>query len=157
VIHPRAVVVVHGAAVLLLGLLLGLAAVVEEISGTQPLLWRAGHNALLLAGVWLLATAAVLPLLVLPARQVAALCWSLVVTAWAFATAILIQAITGVRALSPGATVPGTVGFVANIVTVGAGLLAGVLTLVGAWGALKADRTPRPLSVGPGMARPLPG
>jgi hypothetical protein len=139
VIPQRAVVIVHGAAVLLLGLLLGLAAVVEEISGTQPLLWRAGHNALVLAGVWLLATAAMLHLLVLSPRQVAALCWSLAVTAWAFATAILIQAITGVRALSPGANLPGTVGFVANIVTVGAGLFAGVLTLVGAWRAFRSE------------------
>jgi hypothetical protein len=145
-VRPRAIVVVHGAAVLLLGLLTGLAAVVEELSGVQPLLWRAGHNALLLAGVWLLATAAVLPLLVLPARQVVALCWSLVVTAWAFATAILVQALTGVRALSPGGSVPGAVAFIANIVTVGAGLLAGVLTLAGAWGALRKTDPPGTLA-----------
>lgn len=134
----RGLIIVHGAAVLLLGLLLGLAAVVEELAGTQPLMWRAAHNALLLAGVWLLATGAVLHLLILPARQVAALCWSLVITAYAFVTAILIQAITGTRALSPGGTFLGTVAFVANILTVGAGLFAGVLTLAGAWAALKS-------------------
>ena len=100
---------------LVLGLLLGLAAVVEELAGTQPLTWRAAHNALLLAGTWLLATGAVLHLLQLSARQVAALCWSLVVTVYAFATAILIQAITGTRALSPGGTLLNTVAYVANI------------------------------------------
>jgi hypothetical protein len=136
--NPRGLVLLHGAAALLLGLLLGPAAVVEELSGSQPLVWRAGHNALLLAGVWLLATAAVLPQLVLPARQLDVLCWLLVGTVYAFATAILIQAITGVRALSPG-TVATTVAYVANIVTVGAGILAGVLTLVGAWSALRKD------------------
>ena len=135
--NPRGLLLLHGAAVLLLGLLLGLPAVVEELADTHPTTWRAGHSALLLAGAWLLATAAVLPLLVLPARQVAALCWSLVVTAWAFATAIMIQAMTGVRALSPGGTLLNTVAYTANIVTVGAGILAGILTLAGATAAYK--------------------
>jgi len=141
--NPQSLVILHGAAVLLLGLLLGLAAVVEELAGTQPLTWRATHNALLLAGVWLLATGAVLHLLELSARQVAALCWSLVVTVYAFATAALIQAITGTRALSPGGTFLNTVAYVANIVTVGAGIFAGVLTLAGAWAALRSGEQPR--------------
>src|ERR1043166_4121350 len=93
--NERGLLLVHGAAVLLVGLLLGLAAVVEELAGTQPQRWRAGHAALLLAGVWLLAIAAVLPILVLSQRQKTALCWSLLVTVYAFTIAIVVQASTG--------------------------------------------------------------
>jgi hypothetical protein len=130
--NERGLILLHGAAVLLVGLLLGLAAVVEELAGTQPQTWRAAHAALLLAGVWLLAVAAVLPLLVLPPRQKIALCWSLLTTVYAFATAILVQASTGVRALAPTHSLASWVAFLANILTVGAGLFAGLLTLVGA-------------------------
>lgn len=131
---------VHGAAVLLLGLLLGLAAVVEELAGTQPQRWRAGHAALLLAGVWLLAVAAVLPLLVLSQRQKTALCWSLLVTAYAFTIAIVVQAATGVRALAPSSSAGSWIAYGANIITVGGGMFAGVLTLMGALGALKSEQ-----------------
>jgi len=136
----RGLLLAHGAAVLLLGLLLGLAAVVEELAGTQPQRWRAGHAALLLAGVWLLAIAAVLPMLVLSQRQKTALCWSLLVTVYAFTIAIVVQASAGVRALAPSSSVGSWIAYVANIITVGAGLFAGLLTLMGALGALKSDQ-----------------
>lgn len=138
--RERALITLHGAAVLFLGLLLGLAAVAEELAGTQPQAWRAAHSALLLAGVWLLATAAVLPQLVLPPRQKSALCWSLLVTAYAFTTALLVQASTGVRALAPSGTPASWVAFSANILTVLAGLLAGLLTLLGAVAALRSSQ-----------------
>lgn len=138
--NERGLILLHGAAVLLVGLLLGLAAVVEELAGTQPQTWRAAHAALLLAGVWLLATAAVLPLLVLPQHQKTALCWSLLATAYAFTTAILVQATTGVRALAPSHSLASWVAFVANIITVGGGLVAALLTLLGARAALKSGQ-----------------
>ena len=136
--NERGLILVHGAAVLLLGLLLGLAAVFEELAGTQPQRWRAGHGALLLAGVWLLAVAAVFPSLVLPHAQRRTLCWSLLVTVYAFTTAIVVQASTGIRMLSPAHSVAGWIGYAANIITVGAGLFAGILTLIGAVGALRS-------------------
>ena len=135
--NERGLLLVHGAAVTLLGLLLGLAAVVEELAGTQPTRWRAGHAALLLAGVWLLAIAAVLPVLVLTDRQKKALCWSLITTAYAFTIAIVVQAGTGFRALSPGPSALTSIAYAANIVTVAAGVFAGLLTLMGALGVLK--------------------
>jgi hypothetical protein len=137
--NERGLILAHGAAVLLLGLLLGLAAVVEELAGTQPQRWRAGHAALLLAGVWLLAVAAVFPLLALSQRQKTALCWSLLVTVYAFTIAIVVQASTGMRTLAPSHSLAGWTGYVANIITVGAGLFAGLLTLVGAVAARKGD------------------
>ncbi len=137
----RGLVIAHGAGLVLLGLGLGLAAVVEELAGSSPQTWRAAHNALLLAGVWLLAVGAVLPALVLSTERQAALSWSLLVTAWAFTTAILVQAVTGVRTLGPGDNLAGWIGFGANILTVGAGFFAALLTLIGAVAALRrSDR-----------------
>ena len=138
--NERGLIILHGAAEVLLGLLCGLAAVAEELARAQPQTWRAAHAALLLAGVWLLATGAVFPLLVLPPRQKSALCWSLLVTAYAFTTAVLIQGITGVRALSPNGTLLTSIAYRANIVTVGSGMLAALLTLLGAGAALKGGQ-----------------
>jgi hypothetical protein len=42
--------------------------------------------------------------------------------------------------LAPSSSVGGWIAYVANIVTVGAGLFAGLLTLMGALGALKSDQ-----------------
>jgi hypothetical protein len=135
--NGRALILLHGAALVFVGLLLGLAAVAEEATGTQPHAWRAAHNALLLAGVWLLAMAAALPLLVLTPPQQVALCWALLTTGYAFATAILVQATAGIRALGPDGSVAGWIAFLANIVTVVSGLFAGLLTLMGAAAAVR--------------------
>lgn len=136
---PRSVILVHGAALILVGLLLGLAAVVEELVGPRQA-WRAAHSALLVAGVWLLAIAAVWPLLVLPPGHRLALGWALLATVYAFTTAIVVQAATGVRALAPQGSWTSWVAYVANLVTVGAGFVAALLTLLGAVSALKSGR-----------------
>lgn len=136
--RERLLLVLHGAGILLLGFLSGVAAVVEELAGTQPTTWRAAHGALLLAGVWLLASAAVLPLLVLPPRQRRALAWALLVTGYAFTAAVLIQAITGVRALSPHGTLSSWIAYAANLITAAAAVLAALLTVQGAWAALRS-------------------
>lgn len=142
--RERSLLALHGAIVLLLGLLAGLPAVAEELAGVQPTTWRAGHGALLLAGVWLLATAALLPGLVLAPRQRKALTWSLIATAYAFTAAVLIQAITGVRALAPHGTASSWVAYVANLATVATGLLAALLTVLGAKAALSGKRNTAP-------------
>jgi hypothetical protein len=95
-------------------------------------------GALLLAGVWLLASAAVLPLLALPPRQRRALAWALLVTGYAFTAAVLIQAVTGVRALSPHGTVSSWIAYAANLITVASGVLAALLTFLGAGAALRS-------------------
>jgi len=129
--------ILHGAVLLLLGLLSGLPAVAEELAGVQPTIWRAAHGALLLAGVWLLASGPALPFLVLPPARKRVLCWSLVGTGYAFAAAVLIQAITGVRALSPHGTLSSWIAYLANLATVFTGLFAALLTLLGARAALR--------------------
>ena len=135
--HDRSLLTLHGATILLLGLLAGLPAVAEELANVQPTVWRAGHGALLLAGVWLLATGALLPTLHLPGRQRATLTWALLVAGYAFTTAVLVQAVTGVRALSPHGTISSLIAYLANLITVGAGLLAALLTALGAKAALR--------------------
>ena len=105
--------VFHGAVILLVGLACGLPAVIEVSSGSSRL-WKGGHSALLILGVWLFATAAILPLLDLPEREAAGLRIATPLMAYSFMTAVLIQAITGVRALGPDDSVLGMIAFVAQ-------------------------------------------
>jgi len=135
--NERGQLIFHGAAVLFVGLLCGLVAVAEEAAKSLPQVWRAAHSALLLAGVWLLTTGAIFPHLVLAPREKAGLIWSLLATAYGFTTAVTVQAATGVRAIGPGESPATVVAFAGNVVAVVGGLLAGLLTLAGAWAALK--------------------
>jgi hypothetical protein len=132
--------VLHGAIILLIGLLCGYLAVFEEVSRSGRT-WQAAHAALLLTGVWLIATAPVLPLLELPRRERTALLLSLTGGAYSFTTAVVIQAATGVRAISPDVSGISLVAFAANLLAVLGTFLAASLTILGAWNAL---RTPRP-------------
>jgi len=131
--------VLHGAIILLVGLLCGYAAVAEEVSRSGRT-WQAAHSALLLTGVWLIATAAVLPLLELPRRERTALLLSLTGGAYSFLTAVVIQAATGVRAISPEVSGISLVAFAANVLAVLGTILAASLTVLGAWNALRASR-----------------
>jgi hypothetical protein len=131
--------VLHGAIILLAGFLCGYAAVFEEVSRSGRT-WQAAHAALLLTGVWLIATAAVLPLLELPRRERTALIVSLIGGAYSFMAAVLIQAATGVRAISPDVPGIGRVAFAANLLAVPGTILAASLTILGAWNGLRASR-----------------
>jgi hypothetical protein len=131
-------IVFHGAVVLITGLVAGLLAI-TDIPGTAQS-WRAVHSALLMAAVWLIATAAVFPSLVLDAGSAMALRRSLVATAYAFTTTLVVQAASGVRGLEPGNSLPELVAFCGNVLTVLGGLLSALLTLQGAHAALKATR-----------------
>lgn len=137
----RTLVLLHGAATVLIALVLGLAAVYEEVTGSEPLMWRAAHNAIFLAGVWLLAMAAVWNQLDLTAARSRALCYTLLLTIYAFATAVLVQAATGVRAIEPSGSFTTLLAFGANVVTVGAGFFAGLITVAAALSALRRGDT----------------
>ena len=127
----------HGAIVLLIGLLCGFPSVVEA-AGESNRMWQAAHSALLTLGVWLIATAAIRPLLVLENREGSGLVWSLLITAYSFATAVIIQAITGVRAISPDVSLPNQLAFAANVLAVLGALLSASLTIIGAYAASHA-------------------
>ena len=91
-------------------------------------------------GVWLIASAAVLPLLDLPRRERDALLLSITGGAYSFMTAVVIQAATGVRAVSPDVSGISLVAFVANLLAVLGTILAASLTVMGAWNALRTSR-----------------
>lgn len=131
--------VLHGAIILLVGLLCGYPSIVEEANRSGRM-WTAAHSALLTLGVWLIASAAVLPLLELPRRERKALLLTLTSGAYSFTTAVVIQAATGVRAISPDVSGISLVAFAANLLAVLGTILAASLTVMGAWNALRASR-----------------
>ena len=137
--HDRARVAFHGAVILLVGLLCGLPAVTEPEGMPMPS-WQAAHGGLLLNGVWLLAVSSVLPRLVLEHSFARALLWSLIGMAYGFMTTVLVQAASGVRGLSPGDSLVGWVAFAGNLVAVLGAVLAGVITVMGAYAALRLAR-----------------
>ena len=137
--HAQRRLVLHGAIILLVGLLCGYAAVIEEVNRSGRT-WTAAHSALLTLGVWLIASAAVLPLLELPRRERDALLLSLTGGAYSFMTAVLVQAATGVRAISPDVSGISLVAFAANLLAVLGTFLAAALTIMGAWNGLRASR-----------------
>ena len=146
--------VLHGAIILLVGLLCGYLAVLEEVSSSGRT-WIAAHSALLMTGVWLIATAAVLPLLELPQRERTALRLSLTGGAYSFMAAVLIQAATGVRAISPDVSGISLVAFAANLLAVTGTILAAALTILGAWNGLRAPRrepATEPIAPAPSLA-----
>lgn len=132
--------VFHGAVTFMAGLLCGLPSVVELSVRSVPM-WQAAHGALLLLGVWLIAMAAVWPVLRLAGRERSGLMWSLVAAAYSFMVAVIVQAITGVRAVSPDAEGLGLVAFAANLVAVLSSFLAAALTIAG---ASQRPRAPAP-------------
>jgi predicted permease len=131
--------ILHGAIILLVALLCGFSAVIEEASRSGRT-WQAAHSALLLTGVWLIATAAVLPLLELPRRERNAFLLSLTGGAYSFMTAVLIQAVTGVRAISPDVSGISLLAFAANVLAVFGTILAASLTILGAWNGIRASQ-----------------
>ena len=100
----------------------------------------------MLLGVWIVATAAVYPLLVLAKPEATALTWSLIAAAYSFTTAVILQAITGVRAISPEGGLATRVAFTANIIAVLSAFLGAALTLMGASNGLResSKRLPAP-------------
>jgi hypothetical protein len=134
--NARARVLFHGAVVLLAGFACGIPSVVETMVGSERM-WQASHNGLLLAGVWLIATASALPVLVLPRREARALVVALLATAYGFTTAVLIQAITGERVFSVSRSPILLLAFVGNLVAVLGAFLSTGLILIGARAALK--------------------
>jgi hypothetical protein len=129
----------HGAIVMFVGLLCGYPAVVERADEAFRM-WRATHLELLMVGIWLLATAAVFPSLVLERREALGLVWSLLATAYGLMTGLLIGAATGVRAIQPAGPAANWFAFAGNVIGILGALLAVLLTLTGARAALKRSR-----------------
>jgi len=145
--NDRARLIFHGAVIMFVGLLCGYPAVVEQ--GDEAVrLWRGAHLELLLIGIWFLATAAVIPSLVLARREGVGLVWALLATGYGLMAALVLRAITGVRAIQPGGSLVNEIAFGGSAVGIVGALLAVLLTLTGARAALRAStvdsqRSPR--------------
>jgi hypothetical protein len=137
--------IAHGAIVLLVALGCGFPSVLEVATQTGRM-WQAAHSALLLLGVWLIATAAIMPLLALAQPELSGLKWSLIAAGYSFMTAVILQASTGVRAFGPEGSIVTTIAFAANLAAVLSSFLAAALTLVGASNALRASHRRVPQS-----------
>jgi len=134
--HDRARLIFHGAIVLLVGLLCGLPTVME--ASTEPVrFWHTAHEALIMMGVWILAESSVLPTLVLPRREAAALVWSLLAMGYGFMTALVLGGIIGASPFEPGNTPATFFAFFAAVLGILGAVLATALTLMGARAALK--------------------
>lgn len=126
----------HGSIVIMAGLAFGLLSVVGLL-GEAFRGWSTAHLALTTTGIWILAMAAVFPLLVLPKREASALVWSLLAAGYSIMTAFPIEAVTGIRAIHPAGPVTNWLAFIANVIFLGGATLAVLLTLKGARAALK--------------------
>jgi hypothetical protein len=135
--RPR--LIFHGAIVLLIGLLSGLPTVVESINESGRF-WHTAHEALIMMGIWMLASSSVLPALVLERREKTALVTSLLVMGYGFSVALVIGGSVGANAFEPGGTPATFTAFVAAVVGIGGAFVATALTLMGARAALKAAR-----------------
>ena len=127
--------VFHAAIVLLLGLLCGFPALTETVAEGRLHTWRSAHLALVILGVWILATAAVWPVLVLGRREASALLASLLVTGYGIGIAVILEAATGVGGHQPEGPALNWIAFGGNTVGALAALLAVLLTAAGAWAA----------------------
>ena len=129
-----------GAIVLLIGLLSGLPTVVESINESGRF-WHTAHEALIMMGIWMLASSSVLPALVLGRRETTALVRSLLAMGYGFSVALVIGGVVGANAFEPGGTPATLTAFVAAVVGIGGAYVATALTLMGARAVLKEARS----------------
>jgi hypothetical protein len=141
--NDRARLIFHGAIVLLAGLLCGYPTVVETLGADESVrLWHTAHEALIMMGIWILATSSVLPALVLGRREAVGLVWSLLAMGYGFMVALVIGGVTGTTSFAPGKTVPSVIAFSGSAIGILGALLATGLTLMGARAALKTPHAP---------------
>ena len=135
----RARLALHGAVILLVGLLCGIAAVTEPEGQPMPS-WQAAHGGLLLNGIWLLAVAGIAPFLVLQRSHAEALFWSLLSMVYGFMLTVVVQASSGLRGVAPEGPPANWLAFGGNLVVVTAAFFAAVLTVEGARGWVRRSR-----------------
>ena len=133
-------VILHGAIVLLVGLLCGLlfGFVATRAAGEDAArAWRVAHSGTAAIGVMLIAIGAILPRLRLADRAGSLLVWSLIVSAYVFTSGVIVAAFTGARGLKAGASPLDAVVFLAYVIGALGGLLGVALTIAGAAAALR--------------------
>jgi hypothetical protein len=140
-------IILHGAVVLVIGLLCGLpfGSVAGRAAGDDAArAWRVAHSGGAAVGVMLIAIAAALPRLRLAERAASLLARSLILSAYSFTAGVILAATTGARGLRAGASVLDAVVFLAYLAGVLGTLLAVALTIAGAAAALRHGNDTRP-------------
>jgi hypothetical protein len=125
----------HAAIVLFVGLTCGLPTVLEEAPNASRH-WHTAHEALIMMGAWMLATAGVMPVLSLERREMAALRWSMLGVDYGFMVTLIIQGVTGYPSFEPGASPIRIVEFAGSIVGILGAVMTALITLRGAKAAL---------------------
>ncbi|MBN8754524.1 MULTISPECIES: hypothetical protein [Variovorax] len=131
--------VFHAAIVLLFGLLLGAPyakAIKREAAAHIVNSWRVAHLSLPIGATLMLATAAVLPSLAVPAWAMWLIAIALIVSAYGFCVSTPLAAISGQRGLSSGGTGLGRLVYLGNMVGAVASIVAAVALLGAAFVSL---------------------
>ena len=137
--RSRLQMILHGAAVILLGLAAGIpyALVVTGSLAGEERAWRMAHAEGLQNGMLLLAIAGVGGRLVLDDRRSAILAWSLIAAGYGNVLASVLGAVTGNRVLEAAAPAANAVVFALFVVAMGGVLTGLVLLVAGARAAMK--------------------
>lgn len=130
----------HGAIIVFMGLLFGLPFGVAVTAGwgeESVQAWRVAHAGMVAVGLLLLVFGVALRYLVLGQREASWLVWSLVVSAHAFALAVLIRGIAGGKGFQPTGPILNWLAFVSNMVGISGSLMGVALTIRGAYAVLR--------------------
>jgi hypothetical protein len=138
----RLTAIQHGATVMLTGLLLGFATVLEE---EPERFWHTAHETTIFIGILMLAIAATLPHLKLEAREGKALMWSILAAGYGLPAGLLIQALIGKHAFSPTTDPVLMLGFICNTIGMGGSVFTAALTLMGARAARQTATVKSPI------------
>ena len=136
-----ALLVFHGALLLLIGNLVGIpfAEAIEEDWGAEAVrAWRVAHSSLVMGGALYIAIGAAREFIALPAQPESLLVRLLVATAYLFPAALVLGASLGARGLSPAGPALHGVVFVCFVVSALAILIASGLLLWGTYRALRS-------------------
>jgi hypothetical protein len=131
--------ILHGAVVLLIGLLCGAplgSAVVHGKSEETVRAWRVAHSSLVMGGILLLAVAGIADRLSLGALGQQMLVWPLVISSYGFAVVLPVAAHYGHRGLAPAPPFLNRALYVGNMLGAGGLIIGTVVLLWGAYGAL---------------------
>jgi len=105
---PANHLVFHGALLVLVGLLAGIPFARAIKTQGREVAWRVVHSGSTMAGILLIALAAVAPKLQLPAWAISTFAWSMIAGSDVFVIAMVIAAVTGARGLGRGGSATNT-------------------------------------------------
>jgi len=131
----RLKLILHGAIVLLVGLLCGLPTAIEA-STESVRFWHTAHEALIMIGIWMLAASSVRSALVLDRREAMALVWSFLAMSYGLMTALVMGGIIGVSPFEPGGTPATFIAFLSAVVGIFGSFVATAVTLMGVRAAM---------------------